>query len=277
MSLTMLEAVLPLTLRDLPRSRILAASLDRCFPELGTCWVVARGREVTQLRRSLGGRYQVIAESEVVPELRFYRRVRRVRGWFLQQLLKLAITPWIRTPFYLTLDADIICTKRTTISDLILNGRALSSRRYPSDLHAEWYRWAERVLGMKRSGLLHGVTPAILSTEAVTLLQQHLAERVHPLLKAIGHGGWRGYLLRNLPWTEYTLYFTFLEGRGLFDRYHVEGDDLCGESVWYPEQFAAWRLPENTHFAVVQSTAVDTPALEEWLARQGASPTMQSR
>lgn len=29
-----------------------------------------------------------------------------------------------------------------------------------------------------------------------------------------------GYLLRNFPWTEYVLYFTFLEATGLFDKYH---------------------------------------------------------
>jgi len=223
-----IDAVLPLTVRDYERSEIVRKSLERFFKDLGTCWVVTPDREFNIIKsRIAGGKYQIIPQSTIIPELKFYKRVRRIPGWYWQQLIKLAIIPKIETTSYVTLDADVICTRELTAADIMRDGRA-SCTRYRSHIHGEWYLWAERVLGLPRSGLVHGVTPALLSKEAVLHLQHHLSHRVHPVLRSLGAlvaerpllrdvlGSWRSYLLRNLPWTEYALYNTFLEANGSF-------------------------------------------------------------
>lgn len=81
---------------------------------------------------------------------------------------------------------------------------------------------------------------------------------------------WKSYLLRNLPWTEYTLYYTFLEATGLFDRYHVLVEDrlyAAENSVWYKDRdrFLEWN-PEkcfvgerNFFFCIVQSNTQISP------------------
>jgi len=88
----------------------------------------------------------------------------------------------ITSQFYLTLDADIICTRTVRYSDLIGKGRTLSDKG-SHDIHRRWYERAAEVLGlpMYASGW-HNLTLALLSREAVIMLQKHLASRVHPAL-----------------------------------------------------------------------------------------------
>ena len=122
-------------------------------------------------------------------------------------------------------------------------GRALVQTTPPN--HPEWNDDAERVLGLPRSGRQYGVTPALLSVDAVRALAAHL-----------GGAGWRRLLLRSLPWTEYALYHTFLEQTDLFDRYHVHGghDAIYSNCVWMEGEFDDWDpAAARSPFSVVQS------------------------
>ena len=259
-----LDAVLPLAPHDLERARILFRTLEHFFEPLGTCWVVVPDAAVDEVRPHVPrDRYEVVADSDVVPEL---RAASAPHGWSVQQLMKLAIAEWIATPFYLTLDADVICVRRTRYDDLVRDGRAVAQTTKPH--HPEWNDDAARVLGMPRSSRQHGVTPAVLARDAVLALQAHL-----------DGDGWRARLLRELPWTEYALYHTFLEGVGLRHAYHRDGGDraLYGNSVWIESQWRGW-LPKADGrycFSVVQS-ATRVPAeavwrrVEPYLAAAGA-------
>jgi hypothetical protein len=59
------------------------------------------------------------------------------------------------------------------------------------------------------------VTPAVLSSEVVHRLFAFFEERLRP--NALGT---EAYPLRHRSWTEYTLYYTYLEHTGLFDAYY---------------------------------------------------------
>jgi hypothetical protein len=286
-----IDAVLPLTSRDYERFEILRKSLGRFFIDLGTCWVVTPDKECDQIRSLVGeDPYRVVPESTVIPELRFYNFARErwgkrhapTDGWNVQQLIKLAIADRIASPFYLTLDADVLCTKPVRASELILGGRAIS-HRYKGEIHREWYLWAERVLGLPRSGWTHGVTPALLSKEGMMRLQEYLSRRVNPALRLAAKplpdrsalkailASWRSFLLRHIPWTEYTLYNTFLEAEGLYDTYHAQwnGHVLCGNSVWHRDEFRSWEPNKSFDpnapffFSVIQSDT-GVPAADVW-------------
>jgi Family of unknown function (DUF6492) len=281
-----LDAVLPLTMRDAERAQILLRSLERLFEPLRTCFVVAPDGDVASLRRQLGRDWcTVLAESELVPELGWFRAIARLRsklhvagppfhGWFVQQLVKLAVAERVETPFYLTLDADVICVRPTAYDDLVRGGRALVQLSPPN--HPEWNDDAERVLALPRSGHQYGVTPALISREAVAALAHHLERRVDPRLRQLGRrapspksrrvlASWRSFLLRNLPWTEYALYHTFLEQTGRFDDLHVfaDGEELSGNNVWIESQFEEWRpSAEGPYcFSVVQSATRIAPGV----------------
>jgi hypothetical protein len=221
-------------------------------------------------------RFIVVPETEVVPEL----AGSKAKGWYKQQLIKLAMADHVASDYYLLFDADVICARPVRRHDLFRNGKALC-HRYRNAIHANWYGYAERVLELPRSGWVHGVTPTVLSREAVQELAAHLSRqsprpgRFWPSLWSKlpewaggprpwhsdrdDHGRWRRVLLDSLPWTEYALYFTFLEATGRFERYHTHAQrSLCGDCIWRDDRFENWQpaLPRpyrQPPFIVVQS------------------------
>jgi len=283
-----IDTVLTLTLRDCDRAQLLFRSLKLLEP-LRVCWVVAPDAELAEIRRRIpSDTVRVIPDSELVPELKFYRRARRlhprrsrrrVTGSVVHQIIKIAMAARVETAFYLTLDADVFCLKPVRYEDLVRNGRAIN-RRNCENLHPDWYRSAERVLGLRRSGFEHGVTPAVLSRAGMLRLQEYLGRRAHPAFRAMRSvlpaesrlrdivGSWRSYLLRNIPWTEYSLYMTFLEATGLYDTYHFDGgpEAVYAACVWYRQGFDAWDPASvlearDSYFSLVQSTTGIDPRL----------------
>jgi Family of unknown function (DUF6492) len=279
----MLDAVLPLTLADLPRFHILARSIEANFDDLARCCVIVPDHQQDAMRIAMPHqRFVVVPETQIVPEL----AGSKAKGWYKQQLIKLAMADHVTSDYYLLFDADVICARPIRRHDLFRNGKALC-HRYRNDNHANWYRWAERVLELPRSGWVHGVTPTILSREAVRELTAHLNRQEPRPLKfwqklwsrlpewAGGprawrndhedEGRWRRVLLDSLPWTEYALYFTFLEATGRFERYHTSAlRSLCSDCIWRHDKFAEWdpTLPRpyrQPPFIVVQSIAKIPP------------------
>lgn len=283
-----LDAVLPLAARDAPRARILLRSLAAFFEPLGRLYVVAPDGEADAVRAELAGfEHVLLRDSDVIPEIGWFRGTARLRarlrlvgppfhGWYVQQLVKLAIAKRVETPFYVTLDSDVICVNSTTYGQLVSDGRAVVQTTPPN--HPEWNDDAERVLALPRSGRQFGVTPAVLSRAAVRELTAHLENRVDKRLRRLARRvprerpravltSWRSFLLRNLPWTEYALYHTFLEQTGRFDVYHVDGgyDALYSNCVWMESEFGSWdpAADATVPFTVVQS-ATRIPPERVW-------------
>lgn len=305
-----IDAVLPLTFADVPRFRILFRSLVRFYRDRGFLWVVVPDRQLESIRSELAAMcgdaleetdedvnaastakpwIRVCAETTIVPELAAFPLL---KGWYRQQLVKLAIAEHVESDFYITLDADVVATRALRSESIIVDGRGLC-RVYPLDLHPDWYRRSAAVLGLvpKRVGISHNVTPALLNRHAVRELSEHLSrqaqkrdgsrlsfralkQRFHDArLRHVGRGdfaAWRLCLAANAPWTEYALYYTYLESTGDFERWHYEAtyglydrdqsvwrDDAARFDQWDPTPaFEGEGLPT---FVVIQSNAGLSP------------------
>lgn len=288
-----IDAVLPLTLKDYGRFEILYRSIKKNFIDLGTFWIIVIDKEYDEIKSRIKDKqFQVINESSIVPEFKLLDELNiwRTPGWFAQQLIKIAIASRIGTDFYITFDADVICVKPTQITDLIEKDKAICCLHPASRKWFIWYEWAERVLKLHNAtGLFHNFTPAVLSRDGMLKMQDYLSEiATHPdhlfslnkkvwlyrLAKAklLTQGqqehlsllnSWRAYLIKNLPWTEYALYYSFLENMGLFDQYHILRQDhhlyTMEKSVWNTDYWNNWQ-PEKVfsdwgvhHFCIVQS------------------------
>src|SRR5688572_2283433 len=262
-----MDAVLPILRRDIERSKLLFRSLAQNFADLGTLFVVTRDSEVRAVRdlaKSLPRRLNVRVESEltIAPEL----RITHCSGWYRQQVVKLAIAEHVESELYLTLDADVVCTRPVSAAELAPGGRGLC-HVLNENSHPLWYERSAKVLGMSpvRTGILHNVTPAVLHRGAVRELARCFGERAEKRRYAPGLRGirqalklgaarwfgakdyapWRLMLTAGLPWTEYALYYTFLEATGLFDRFHVVSPFCVYDverSIWYRKRddFGDW-------------------------------------
>ena len=171
-----LDAVLPLKFNDYKRFRILDASLKKFMKDLGKLFIVVPDKEVELFQSKIRDiDYKIIPETAVVPEFKLFKNY---PGWNKQQVIKLAAAEIVETDFYLTLDADIICVRPTSFSDLVKDGRAYCYKHgleRSAEMFKQWYRDAERVLKIDLAEYHHDVTPAVLSREAVLMLHEHLA------------------------------------------------------------------------------------------------------
>lgn len=242
----------PLSRDGLARAAILLQSLLRFLrlEDLHVLYVVHHERDAPQAFRAALQRFaalpiELIDEADLVPGLagtspgRYRRRwFRRVRGhdWYRQQVVKLWAAERIETDFYLTLDADVICTRPTCAADLLVGDRAILDLERRT-VHPGWWAASSRVLGVPDDPVEWGtsVTPVLLSREIVRGLLAFLAER----------GGRRGaveLLLSARGWSEYTLYDLFARKSGLLERHHHLDPHPERPSRAIRRRDALWRL-----------------------------------
>lgn len=248
------------------RLRCLLLSFLRRFrmEDLGQFLLVAPPAQIPVLREAVASvtddpRFAFVAETDLCPGIISPPGgVPRPPGWYIQQALKIGAARHVTTPFYVTLDADILCVRPFGTASLIQKGRAVSNIEsvtdyariyHPSFAQAEARGKLTRqqvsagLLGYARPekfrGYFFGETPVALHRESVLALQDHLSAR---------HGApWAELLARHRNWTEYNLYFQFLEMTGGISRFHVPVTcntvlDLEA-SVWQPS--ARYRAPRH--------------------------------
>lgn len=288
-----LSAVLPIKLPlesvegDLERAEMLFKTLqvfateEQVFEKIV---IVAGDRDIAPIQQRLSAYSHIevsyINEDQLVPE---FRKHPTVGGWTRQQVIKLAAHRVMDTPYYMTFDCDVLCTRRLSLETLLPDGRALiqlGSR----DIRPTWWSSSAKMLRldpkMNEPGMQ--VTPAILSTEICDLLLRELdvlggpANGLEYLMKPLDRFALQrlqpGYK-KKFRWTEYTLYHLFAESRDLVSKFHT----VCGtgehpqllisdHSVWMAEDFEKWEpakafAPEDPGlFCVVQSNTALEPS-----------------
>lgn len=284
-----IDAVLPLRARDLPRARLLAASLRRFCKGIGTLWLVASDEALPEAERIFAdvAPCEAVPEREVVPELRSWRArlwpqwVGAARpGYRGQQLIKLGMSERVRSDFYLTLDADVLAVAPIDADWLVPGGKARTVRD-DGGAHRNWYAAASEILGVPASPWEHGVTPCVLSRACVRSLLAYMEQspsRARPVVTSepTVSGAWRGPLMRRHDWTEYTLYHTFVEAAGADAEYHqpIPRDAWYSANVWVAQDWASWS-PEaafggngSFRFCVLQSSAIPDAADVERAVRR---------
>ena len=248
-----MHAVLPVLARDFDRvDRILIPSLKKNAPWLDVLWIIVPRYSASAARHLFTGQtpfeIRVVSELSIVPERLIFGTWRK--GWYIQQLIKMAMAEHVTGEFYLSLDCDLLCTRPTVPEDFVADGKGILEILSGSS-HPEWYRWAERVLKMGPASREMGVTPALYNTAAMLGLQAHLDSSCSFRVRLLSRiftpdtqrsGPWRLSLLLQLPWTEMSLYLTYIEAVGLDGTVHVAvpAPALSGNNFWNREEFGQW-------------------------------------
>ncbi|MFC1761587.1 DUF6492 family protein [Planctomycetota bacterium] len=162
-------------------------------------------------------------------------------GWYRQQLLKLFAAKFIRTPQYVTLDADICLGQEANYQTLLPGGKAIYTPldlKESSGLAIGWYETSRQMLGYTSnpscSDIVMHVTPEILWTDVVNNLLDHLKKmasqkRCLTIFE---------YLSSKLGWTEYSLYWVFLCQNYNKEDYYCNNTVFpldAKNSVWFKE------------------------------------------
>jgi len=265
--LNQLSAIVPIKLGEADKSKsdsgglmeILFRSLDRfCDPSMfKSVLVVCPSGDVGPLRERVRQwprlPIEVLDENVVLGGIRIHKAT---PGWAIQQLVKMAVCRRFETEFFITLDADCFCVRSVGVGDFVQDGKGLIQLEAKQH-HIEWWKESGKVLGYRQDFDKPGmcVTPAVLSTVVMSELLDELNRR---------HGRWDSYLLsyyepgrfnalrrRLFPsaWTEYSLYFLFLEMQNRLWEFHFETSAPDGReprtlvstrSCWTLEDFQKW-------------------------------------
>ena len=263
-----LTAVLPLKTRPLARGRVsdLARVEDLLLPSFKRYWsdaaelefliVVPHGERRAVERRLHPGPFdlRVISEDSICPT------IRGSRGWFKQQIVKLAAARAVTTPCYLTLDADLVLTRPLSIAQLFPQGKPVVQRTAAAD-HWHWWIGSSAILrspvAFARESIMMDVTPAILHRALCLELLDTIANR-NDAASA------ERFLFehRRLRWTEYSLYWLYLLEKNCVDALYDARDIRLYDGIWFPADVhrltpeyvrRAFEDPEGAFFLIVQS------------------------
>ncbi len=258
-----LDAVISLRAEELERFALLRESIDCTGARFGTFYVAVPDADLAAISAShavAGPSCVLVSESELVPEAaEFPNAPPGVR----RQIARLALVARTGGDFCFDLCTTVVSVRRFQTSDLIRGGKALVSRAIKSE-HAELYAQAEALLGLRRSGWVHGITPFLLNKWRVADLVDYLQMRFSDAPD--GQGSWRRVLLGRRGWMLGHIYFTFLEAFGLEERDYFPAEwNIADNCVWSSEDWADWDPAasfdeySSFYFTVVQ-VGPDVPA-----------------
>jgi len=224
--------------KDVIRLEMLADTLRRFVPgSVSKLFILTSdiclkdNRTFAFFNPDLGFPVEVMSETKLL-NISCRNAGKRMMAYGKQMLLKLLISYYIKTRFYLTLDADILVIKNPIgLQDLIPENRAIW---YPNHYwqHTDWWEASFDLLSddrcrkefEKNEQVLTSVTPFILST--------YIARRTFARISARWPRGFLCYALQNwgprtktVPWTEYTAYRIVACQEGLFETYYHEKSD----------------------------------------------------
>ena len=211
---------------DRDRCALLSRSLEACAPSYEHWIVVDRG-DLPLFRSLEDARTTVVAKEEVLPRwvhrldtLRIGLRSnvwvqaggRPIRGWLLQQLVKLAVAREVDAEVLVHADSDVVLLRPFSTSSVVDDDGRIRLYARPDTIderlpvHVRWHRSAERLLGVEPAAL---PLPDFISSlvpwkrrNAVALLD-HIEETTgRHWLRALA-GSWHV--------SEYTLYGRFAQ------------------------------------------------------------------
>lgn len=232
-----ISAFVPVAPWDLMPSQLLFKSLNKYFdPESLEMVVIAYPYKpvMEEYLKALKPRfnYTVINEEDVIPA-DDYALFKKRKGWFRQQIVKMYISQSVKTEFYICLDSDLLCIKPTSYHDLIKNGKPginLESK----DVHAHWWRQSQKVLKLPDSPHSMGMsssTNILITKETCDLITYIEKTYKRSFTRTLLNWYWINSYVFRRHWTEYKLYWLFIEYKNKVDAYDPQ-NKIWGKSIW---------------------------------------------
>jgi hypothetical protein len=273
---TSLVVVTPSYGPDLGRFRELHGSVLRHLPEESVHVVIVPTRDVAAFRQFQGPRCTVISEPEVLgrsivrlPGTKFSVNLRRplppVRGWILQQVLKLGVARLLSEDVMVMVDSDVLFIRDASINDFTLDGRAIFYRLpdaiSPEELprHATWAQTSRSMLGLRAQP-----PPYPDYVSSLSVWDRRLVLELLRRVEEVSGRRWDVEVGRQLHFSEWTLYGTFVD--------HVSGGHHPAETstmrcltYWdevplgYDEAYRYFAGTSDQDLAVMLSAKSGTP------------------
>lgn len=225
---------------DYERCALLAESVQRFVPPSVPYRIVVSARDARLFRSLADSRTEIVVIEELWPwrlvELKRLRlwlslRARPVRGWILQQLVKLQADRIVDAEHLVFVDSDVFFVRPFDPATRVVDGLVplfQSPGLFTHGRYAGWHAASARLLGLPRGEHRNDYISNLVTWRRETLLR--LQQRV----EAVTAGPWLRALCNTLDLSEYNLYGTFCDRvLGFAAAGHfVEHKPIC-HSLWH--------------------------------------------
>lgn len=184
------------------------------------------------------------------------RPIPPVRGWIMQQILKLAAATRLDADILLLVDSDVQFVRPITFDTLVQNGRLREYRRdatVDEDLpgHVAWHKIARQLLGLPAPKL-----PLPDYVSALNVWDRRIVLALLERIERITRQHWIDALGRQLTFSEHILYGVFVdEVLGPSANTYVTSSSLC-HSYWDTSP-----LDESSAAMFLRSVSADDVAI----------------
>ena len=221
MSTPTLAVLTPSYRPDLELFGDLHRSVLRWTPEQVVHHVVVPRADVTSFSGFAGPRCRIVTEEEVLPR-RFVRtptaysiNVRRplppIRGWILQQIIKLSAAAALSEDLVLLVDSDVELVRDVAPDRLLSSGQAPLYRKpdaVEGDMrrHWVWHQVARRMLALPPA-----TPPAPDYVSSFMLWETSVVQALLRRVEAVARRPWQDVVGAQLHFSEWTLYGLFVD------------------------------------------------------------------
>jgi hypothetical protein len=246
-----LAIITPAFSKHLPLLELSAEGVDRHCPADIHHYVIVSRQEEHLFRRFRSARRSVVAAEDILPRAAFRLPVlvrrrevwltdwhRLVRGWIMQQAIKLSAPEITDADAFLFLDTDVFFIRPFTVDKVVHDGRVRLLRNPGMgelETHKSWHRTAAKLLGLP----VRDYFGADFIGNAITWRRDACLE-MRDRIASVGGAHWFSMITRQTRLSEYILYGIFVqEVLGSQDLRHMPtSDEICLNS-WdfdFPEK-----------------------------------------
>ena len=225
--------------RDYDRCRILCESVARWVDPAIDHLVIIPNRD-RHLFAGLPGRSEILTVESILP-CGVHQVLEKwwltlcslpVRGWIMQQIVKLSAGAFLNYDAYLHADSDVMMIKPLK-SEQFLSGNKLRlykvSGEMPSDRHQLWHRNAHRMLGIAKTdqSIYDYIAP-------LASWRRDCIEKMLDTIQVVACKHWFSVLCSTLHFSEYVLYGVYVSSIPQeVSGHYEESVSLCHCSWWH--------------------------------------------
>jgi hypothetical protein len=232
-----LAVITPSYGRDWPLFRVLHESVLRHTPESACHYVIVPGSDVPLFSRVAGPRCVILPEEGLysrhyrpagmingmvrrLPRVPAHARIaavdlrrplRPIRGWIMQQALKMEACRRAEAEVVLLLDSDVALIRPVTAGSLSQDGRPRFYRRPGAvdgnlPLHVKWHATSRKLLGLPPAAL-----PAPDYVSSFVIWDPDILRRLLARIEQVTGRHWMDAVTAQASFSEWTLYGVFVD------------------------------------------------------------------
>lgn len=245
--------ITPSYLPDLRRCELMLETAQRHVSGMAGHYLIVDQSDMPYFAHLRSNHVTLVAKEEMLPgwikkapwtsKWWMSARTMPVRGWILQQVIKLAVADYIEADAYCYADSDIAFFRHFDAHALwrgdqlrfqreTRRGEMLESRRYKN-----WYGMAARYCNLPDHHAITGAYIAQLNTMKRSALQALMRQ-----LERVEGRSWMEVLMGTWDFSEYILYGAFVEHVLAYEGHFIPLKLLC-HSSWYHDIAGLKDLP----------------------------------